>query len=58
MYTLLEAARLVGSSKRTIERAVKDGDLPARKTARGGRDVWIVDAGATLLRGRRRQAGQ
>lgn len=44
-YTLRDAARLVASSKRTIERAVKDGDLPGRKTARGGRDVWLVDAG-------------
>lgn len=43
-YTLREAARLVGSSKRTLERAAKDGDLSARKTARGGRDVWLVDA--------------
>lgn len=43
-YTLLEAGDAVGASKRTIERAVKAGDLPGRKVAQGGRDVWTVDA--------------
>lgn len=44
-YTLREAGNAVGASKRTIERAVKTGDLPGRKEARGGRDVWTVEAG-------------
>lgn len=44
-YTLREAGEAVGASKRTIERAVKAGELPGRKEARGGRDVWTVEAG-------------
>ena len=43
-YTLKQAAAALHVSKRTIERAVKGGDLPGRKEAVGGTQVWTVDA--------------
>ena len=45
-FKLAEAQTLVGVSRKTLLRRIKDGDLEARKTGRGKTSHWLVSEAA------------
>ena len=43
--SIREAAAMAGVSERTLRRRIREGTLPATKTDRDGRSVWMIDPG-------------